>query len=331
MAEKTLSRHRPLIASPFSVAEKPARTSGSNPNFSSTVVPALLLVLLLLLPGCPDRQNNQAPTEGGIIRLDNLVTLPVPSRETEFDMIRLAVAAILSPQGTVNSYRPLQAYMEQYFGKPVALVQRRTYQEVNELLARELVDVAFVCTGPFVTGRREGIMEMLVVPRIDGKITYQGQFIVLASSPIRTIHDLHGRSFALTDPMSNTGYRYPMGVIQAQGASAEQFFSQIIFTYSHDRSIYAVHDGIVDGASVDRIVYDNALRRDSALEDRFRIVHRSREYGIPPVVVPPRLSEEKKRQLKEFFLSIHEDPAGAKVLTRLGIERFVPGDPSLYY
>ncbi|MFU8819819.1 MAG: phosphate/phosphite/phosphonate ABC transporter substrate-binding protein [Desulfurivibrio sp.] len=304
MAKQTLSRQRPLVL-------------------------LLLFSLALFLWGCAGEKEGQQHPEA-TVRLDRLITLPEPTWEQEDETIRLAVAAILSPQGTVNSYRPLQAYMEQHFGKPVILVQRRTYQEVNELLARELVDVAFVCTGPFITGQREGIMEMLVVPQISGKLTYHGQFIVLASSPYFTVHDLRGKSFAFTDPMSNTGYRYPMGVIQAQGASAEQFFSQIIFSYSHDRSITAVLDGVVDGASVDRIVYDHALRRDPALEDRFRVIHRSQEYGIPPVVVPPRLGEERKRLLRNFFLNIHRDPIGAEVLAKLGIERFVAGDIDLY-
>ena len=304
MAKQTLSRQRPLVL-------------------------LLFFSLALLFFGCAGEKNEEPPLNT-TIRLDRLVTLPEPTLVQEFEAIRLAVAAILSPQGTVNSYRPLQAYMEQYFGKPVILVQRRTYQEVNELLAQELVDVAFVCTGPFISGMREGIMELLVVPQIHGKVTYQGQFIVLASSPHHHVADLEGKIFALTDPMSNTGYRYPLGVIQERGTSVEQFFRRIIFTYSHEHSIAAVLDGVADGASVDRIVFNHALRRDPSLEERIRVIHRSGEFGIPPVVVPPRLATETKEQLRNFFLTIHLDPGGAKVLEGLGIERFVGGDLDLY-
>jgi phosphonate transport system substrate-binding protein len=284
---------------------------------------------LLLFSACAGDPPGDAPPLPAV-QLDRLVALPEPSAEEQFNSLKMAVAAIISPQGTVNSYRPLQAYMEQKLGKPVQLVQRRTYQEVNELLARGLVDVAFVCTGPFVTGLKEGTMEMLVVPQVNGKITYQGVFIVSAASRITALEGLRGKVFALTDPMSNTGYLYPMSVIQARGESAEDFFGRIIFTYSHDRSIAAVLDGVVDGASVDKIVFDHALEADPSLRERFQILHVSREFGIPPVVVPPGIDPERKRQLQEFFLNIHHDPEGAAILAELGMERFTEGDLKLY-
>lgn len=294
------------------------------------------LVVGCLLPlwfsGCsgPRPEEPPEPPQTAPINLERLITLPEPEITAPYRSLNLAVAAIMSPQGTVTSYRPLQAFMEQKFGKPVQLVQRRTYQEVNELLARNLVDVAFVCTGPFMAALRENTMELLVVPQINGKVTYQGVFIVRADSQLTTVESLRGKTFALTDPMSNTGYLYPLSVIQSRGESAEEFFGRIVFTYSHDRSIAAVLDGVADGASVDRIVFDHALGRDPSLKERFRILHVSREFGIPPVVVPPRTEPDRKQRLKEFFLDMHHDPEGAAILADLGIERFVAGDLKLY-
>ena len=60
--------------------------------------------------------------------------------------LRLAVAAIISPEGTVESYSGLAAYLEDKVGRPVELIQRRTYAEANELIERGQVDLAFVCT-----------------------------------------------------------------------------------------------------------------------------------------------------------------------------------------
>lgn len=82
---------------------------------------------------------------------------PSPPRKALFDddIIRVAVAAILSPTGTIDSYTPLITYLEDVLGKPVKLVQRRTYKEINELLSRGSVDVAFVCTGAYIEGVKE--------------------------------------------------------------------------------------------------------------------------------------------------------------------------------
>lgn len=96
--------------------------------------------------------------------------MPARVYDQQVDAVKMAVAAMLSPQGTVISYRPLQGYLEHRLGRPVQLVQRRTYQEVNELLARNMVDLAFVCTGAFKVGRRQGIMDLLMAPRFFARL-----------------------------------------------------------------------------------------------------------------------------------------------------------------
>jgi len=91
--------------------------------------------------------------------------------EDHENALRVAVAAILSPQGTIESYQSLINYLKARTGKNVVLIQRKTYQETNNLLARRVVDVAFVCTGAYMQGRN--YMDVLVIPQIDGKITWR--------------------------------------------------------------------------------------------------------------------------------------------------------------
>jgi len=82
-----------------------------------------------------------------VIRLDNLAPLP-NDRAPSGDIVplRVAVAAVISPEGTVDSYRPLLNYLGTKLGRPIELVQRRTYAEVNDLIRDGKVDLAFVCT-----------------------------------------------------------------------------------------------------------------------------------------------------------------------------------------
>lgn len=58
------------------------------------------------------------------------------------------------------------------------------------------------CTGPFISGLEQGTMELLAVPQVEGKVTYQGVFITAANSRIKTLDDLRGRFFAFTDPVA---------------------------------------------------------------------------------------------------------------------------------
>lgn len=285
-------------------------------------------LLFLLLAGCeggPDKEGSK-----NIVRLDQLEQLPARQDEPAAPALRVGVGAILSPQGTARAYQPLVDYLGRRLGQPAVLVQRRTYQELNDLLARNMMDLGFICTGAYLEASKRREVSLLAVPQVNGKTTYRSLVIVPASSPAREFADLRGKVFAFTDPLSNTGYLCPMSLLSRMNQQPETFFARTIFTYSHDRSIAAVHEGVADGAAVDSLVYEFALRRDPGLAGKFRIIRESAEFGIPPVVVPTAISEEKKARLKELLLGLHLDPEGAKVLGLLGVDRFVEPDPGRY-
>jgi len=286
-------------------------------------------LLFFLLAGC-DSGPQDKPGQERLVRLDKLQQLPVGQAEPDSQALRIGVGAILSPQGTALSYQPLIDYLGRKMGKPAILVQRKTYQELNDLLARNVVDLGFICTGAYVEGARNGAISLLVVPQINGKTTYRAFVIVPAASPVRGVPDLRGKVFAFTDPLSNTGYLYPLSLLQGMGQQPETFFGRTIFTYSHDRSMAAVMEGIADGASVDSLVYDFAGKRNPEIFRRTRVIWESQDFGIPPVVVSRTISPEKKALLKELLLGLHHDAEGEKVLAELGVERFVEPAPGLY-
>jgi len=256
---------------------------------------------------------------------------PVPfAADVELAPLRVAVAAIISPQGTVDSYQGLADYLADQLDRPVELVQRRTYAEVNDLVARNAVDLAFVCTSAYVAGHDEFGMELLVAPEIEGKSVYHSQVIVPAASSATSIADLRGQVFAFTDPMSTTGTVYPTYLVQQLGETPAVFFERTFFTYGHDRAIEAVASGIADGAAVDSLVLDHALRRDPALAHLVKVIHESAAFGIPPVVVAPQLPPRQELELRDLLLNLALDPAGEQVLVELGIDHFVEADDGDY-
>jgi phosphonate transport system substrate-binding protein len=240
--------------------------------------------------------------------------------------LRLAVAAIISPQGTVESYGELADYLSRNLDRPVELVQRRTYAEVNELIASDQIDLAFVCTSAYLEGSARLEMNLLVAPEINGETVYHSALIVHRNSTAQNMTDLKGSVFAFTDPMSFTGRSYPTYLVHQFGETPESFFHRTIFTYSHDRAIHAV----ADGAAVDSIVLDYALQRHPELAETIRVIHRSPPFGIPPVVSPPGLPIRQAVLLQEILLTMHEDEVGQLVLDHLGIDRFVKVDDHIY-
>lgn len=264
-----------------------------------------------------------------VIDLSDLHPLPVRHDEG-ITPLRVSVAAVISPRGTAESYQPLLAYLSEALDRPVELVQRRTYQETNDLIESGAVDVAFVCTSAYIAGRDAFGMELLAGPEVSGESVYHSLLIVPAGSQATTMRDLQGKVFAFTDPMSFSGRVYPTYLVQQLNAVPGSFFSRTFFTYSHDEAIYAVANGLADGAAVDSLVYDFAVERDPTLTEQIRIIHRSPPFGIPPVVVSPNVRPRQRAIMQEVLLNMHHSASGRRALHALGIERFILMNDSAY-
>jgi phosphonate transport system substrate-binding protein len=245
-------------------------------------------------------------------------------------VLRVAVAAMISPKETENSYFELLRLIGKHMGREVRFFQRKTYAEVNDLLEHREIDVAFVCSGPYVDGHKRFGMELLAVPVVHGDSVYHSYFIVRRDSPIRNLDGLRGKRFAFVDPDSNTGHLVPAYVLSRRGETPKSFFGETFFTHSHDNSIKAVANGLADGAAVDSLIWEYINATNPADTARTRIIDKSPPYGIPPVVVHPALKPELKQQLRQVFLHLHEDPQAASLLNNIQIGRFVSGNDAMY-
>ena len=183
--------------------------------------------------------------------------------------------------------------------------------------------MAFVCTSSYIIGNREFGMQLLVAPQVHGETVYHAKFIVPTDSPVENITDLRGKVFAFTDPISFSGRFYPTYLIHQMDETPESFFGRTFFTFSHDDAINAVANGLADGASVDSLVLDFAMKRNPSLASQLRIIHTSPSFGIPPVVVGPGIRPQLRAQLSDILLNMHLNPEGLNALEALDTDKFV--------
>lgn len=244
--------------------------------------------------------------------------------------LHIAVGAMISPETTRVYYEELMRLIAEKMGRKAVFFQRRTYAEVNELVRKREADFAFVCSGPYVQGKKEFGMELLAIPVANGKTVYHAYIIVNKSSPINSLRDLRGKTFAFTDPQSNTGCLVPTYMLARLGETPKSFFRDFFFTQSHDNSIKAVANLQADGAAVDSLIWEFMNKIDPSVTSRTKIVEKSPPYGIPPIVVNPAMDPQAKQRLKEILLTLHEDPKGALLLAKIQVDRFVEGDDRIY-
>jgi len=250
------------------------------------------------------------------------VDRPVSS-EPESDQLKVAVGAMISPKETFAYYRQLLDYIGQKLGRDIQFIQRKTYGEINELLARDQIDMAFICSGPYVVGKEKHGFELLATPEVQNSHFYHSYLIVNKHSEFKDFSDLRGRVFAFTDPDSNTGKLVPTFWLSEMNEKPETFFSKTIYTYSHDNAILAVAKGLVDGAAVDGLIWEYYHRKNPVFTSETRIIRKSEPYGIPPLVASKSLPSETKKQIRRELFEMHRDPQGRKIISELMIDRFV--------
>jgi phosphonate transport system substrate-binding protein len=282
-------------------------------------LPVLFVATLLSMPSGCSRDGDYKQ-----IDFSRTVAINHPNlRPAQQSVLRVAVAAMISPKETFIYYRELLDYIGRQSGHSVQLIQRKTYDEVNELFPKGQIDLAFICTGPYAASREKLGFEALATPQVRGQPFYQSYLIVPKDSPYQSLEDLRGRVFAFTDPDSNTGTMVPRFWLANLGETPESFFSKTIFTYSHDNSILAVAKGLVDAAAVDGHQWEYFNRLSSAYTSRTRVILKSQPFGSPPLVASALLPDGVRSKIRELVLSMHNDPEGKRILEKLLIDRFV--------
>ncbi|MBW2064055.1 MAG: phosphate/phosphite/phosphonate ABC transporter substrate-binding protein [Deltaproteobacteria bacterium] len=296
----------------------PADSSKARDSSRGVIIAWALMFIAMVFPGCGS--DSDVP----VVDFSKTLAVERPEEETGSGLVlKVAVGAMISPKETFIYYRQLLEFLGEKMGRNIQLVQRKTYEEINELLGKGDIDLAFICSGPYVLGKEQYGFELLATPVVQGSHFYRAYLIVNRESPFKSLDDLRGRVFAFTDPDSNTGRLVPIYWLAKRGEDPETFFGKTIYTYGHDNSILAVARALVDGATVDGLIWEYYNQRDPVFTARTRIIKKSEPYGIPPIVVSKYPSEKVKEQARRLLLSMHLEEKGRIILKELMIDRFM--------
>ncbi len=274
-----------------------------------------LALLFALLTGC-----EQAPPKS--INLSNRAPLPTGIPASNESSLNLSVGSMITPEQGYAYYQQLIDYLADQLELKINVIDPGNYQKLNHLLETGKVDVAFVCSNPYVQGHEQFGLLLLAAPVVKGEQVYYSNLIVSAESPFQTLADLRGKTFAFTDPQSNTGSISPKTQLTKMGVTPKDFFSSTSYTHAHDRSIYAVAEKMVDGAAVDSLIWDYMVATEPTLKEQIRVIKRYGPYGIPPVVTTHHISSELQEKIRQVLLTMHETPRGRKILQAMHIDRF---------
>ena len=170
-----------------------------------------------------------------------------------------------------------------------------------------------------------------------GHSTYYGMIVTRASSNIKSLQDLNGKSIAYTDALSTSGYLYPKKLLE----KAKVKTSKEMFAMKHDEVVKLVYEGKVDaGAAFYSPPAADGTLRDARgrliekypdIEQKIVILAKTDAIPNDPIVFSKNFNAEAARKLYIALVKLASEEKGKKILLDLyGGEGFVKASDSDY-
>jgi phosphonate transport system substrate-binding protein len=166
----------------------------------------------------------------------------------------------------------------------------------------------------------------------DGKPdNYWASIVVLKDSPLKSVAELKGHTFAFSDPASTSGHLFPALGLRKAGLDPDKDVKGI-YAGSHTASFEALYNKKVDAGELNSEQVESAKQRGHYQDGDMVFLWKSDPIPTDPITVRGDLPEGFKKRLTEVLqnLDLSSLPAADRKIMGLGGPRFVPQTDKAY-
>ena len=166
--------------------------------------------------------------------------------------LRVSMIPTTDPGKAMRESEPLVGHLVRATGSTVTLTIPANYAAVVEALVNDQVDLAYLGGFTYVqASARAGVIPLVQRERDQN---FHSVFVTQPKSPIQTLTDLKGHSFAFGDVNSTSGHLMPESFLREANVDPE-VISKALYTGGHDATLLAVANGKVDAGVLDEAVF----------------------------------------------------------------------------
>lgn len=245
------------------------------------------------------------------------MVLAGPAAQADINLV-FGTYATDKPTVIVRKFKPFLNYLSdnlsQSLGEPVLIKMQISmdYQEgINDLTSGE-VDLARFGPASYVTAKdQEERIEIIAMETSKGKKTFKGIIAVEKNSPIQSLEDLHGKSFAFGSRLSTIGRYLAQKQLLDAGITARSL-SRYEYLGRHDRVGSAVGKKEYDAGALKSGTFTKLLENNVPLR-----VLSSFDNVTKPWLAKANIDETVLTALRTAFLSL-EDPDILATISKTG-------------
>jgi len=215
--------------------------------------------------------------------------------------LRLGSVANDIPAVMYQRLSPLSTYLSKELGQPVTLQLSADMPAAIEAVAKKQVEISYLTPVAYLRAHQAGNARLVVKTVTAGQSSFELMIVVKQDSPIKTVKELDGKSFAFGDPAA----KLQPAVVSLAGAHINKF-SDVRYLGHYDN----IARGVLSGE------FDAGILKDT---DAFkweghglRIIYRSPP--LPPynIVVNGDVPDALYQRIKAAFLKL--DPKNPRQL-----------------
>ena len=254
---------------------------------------------------------------------------PLAAQDTA---LRLAFIPQENPEKLLGDIEAITGWLASEIDVPVEGFVTIDHAAAVEALRNGDADISFMGALPFVLAEAEiGAVPLLSEVYRDAP-SYTGRIFVRRDSGIGALADLRGRDIAFADPISESGYLYPLAefvearLIDGPGA-AEAFFGRVFFAGGYQQAMQAMAEGLVDAAGASQ--YADLLLTP---QQQAQVTWIAESPPIPShvVIARPGLDAEVQDRFTNAMLRLNEPENREKLRYLYGPDGYVRADPAAY-
>ncbi|MFN3479685.1 MAG: phosphate/phosphite/phosphonate ABC transporter substrate-binding protein, partial [Thermodesulfovibrionales bacterium] len=224
-------------------------------------------------------------------------------RQLDVGSLRFGFDLRLGPKEDVRIYLPFLRYLEHNTGNRFSLRFTEKYEDTVENLGKGITH--FAALGPvncILANKRYGTGCLVMGLNSDGKPEYRAVIFTSINSPIESLKDLKGKTFAFGDRYSTQGHIIPRKMLEDKGISLEDL-KGYVFTGSHANTARAVLNGEYDAGGI-----QDTLAMRLVSEGKIKILATSKPYPSSLICYNKNVDPVILKAVKAALLSF--DPKG---------------------
>ncbi|WP_443092848.1 phosphate/phosphite/phosphonate ABC transporter substrate-binding protein [Candidatus Chloroploca mongolica] len=242
------------------------------------------------------------------------------------DTLIFAYTPVEDPAVYRDVWSDFLAHMEAVTGKKVEFFPVESNAAQLEAMRAGRLHVAGFNTGsnPFAVNF-SGFVPFAMMAAEDGSFGYEMEIIVPAGSDVQAIEDLRGRQIAFTAPTSNSGFKAPSALLDAQFGMVEGTDFEATFSGGHDNSILGVANEDYEAAAIANSVMTRMIERGALTADQIRTIYTSDTFPTTGYGHVYNLDPALAEKVREAFFSF--EWAGSSLeeeFSKSGEAQFIP-------